>query len=282
MVSFRYHVVSLAGVFLALATGIVLGSATLVPATTNPPAPTTVPTTSASADEFVRTVAPRLVKGALSGRKVVVLLAPDAPSAAQNELLAMLRVAGASVTGQVRLRAELFDPGSSAALDQVASGVLPNGLTLPATTPLDRVATELAATLVSSTRGSDGSASDRSRVVGALTAANLLTTEGSLPTSAADLVVLLAGPARGAALTTVTTAFSQRVGTVVAAPLSATRGSGVLAALRGQTGLASDVDGVDTPQGLVTVILALAEQVGGRSGHYGSGAGARATVPTLP
>jgi hypothetical protein len=241
---------------------------------------TQVPTNTA--DEFALAVGPRLVKDALAGRTVLVLLTSDAPAAARKDLVAQLRVAGATVSGQVRLLATLFDPSSAATLDRVAAGVPPSGVTLPQTTPLDRVATELAATLVTSTRGTNGSASARGRVLGALIAADLLAVEGGAPTAAADLVVLLAGPAKGTDVAAVAAAFSKRVGTVVAAPLSATEGSGVLAILRQQGAEASDVDSVDTPQGLVATVLALVEQAAGRSGHYGSGPGARAAVPVLP
>jgi hypothetical protein len=282
VVSFRYHLVSLAGVLLALAAGIVLGSAALAPAA----APRTVapPTQlgTSTADEFALAVGPRLVKDALAGRTVLVLLTSDAPPVARKDLVAQLRLAGATVSGQVRLRPDLFDPSSAATLDRVAAGVVPGGVTLPQTSPLDRVATELAATLVTSNRGINGSASARGRVLGAFTAADLLTVEGGAPTTAADLVVLLAGPTKGVEVAAVAAAFAQRVGTVVAAPLSATDGSGVLAVLRQQGGEASDVDGVNTPQGLVATVLALVEQAAGRSGHYGSGTGARAAVPALP
>jgi hypothetical protein len=282
MVSFRYHVVSLAGVLLALAAGIVLGSAALAPAS----APrTVVPRTqvgTSTADEFATAVGPRLVKDALVGRTVLVLLTSDAPAAARKDLVAQLRVAGATVSGQVRLLPDLFRPGSSVTLDRIATAVVPKGVALPQTTPLDRVATELAATMVTSTRGSNGSASDRGKVLGALTAAALLVVEGGAPTASADLVVLLAGPSQGARVAAVAGAFAQRVGTVVAAPLSAAGGSGVLAVLRQQGGEASDVDGVNTPQGLVVTVLALVEAAAGRSGHYGSGVGARAAVPVLP
>ena len=274
MVSFRYHVVSLTAVLLALAVGIVVGT-TSVPAA---PAARQV-VVDGSGEDFARRVAPRLLKDALVGQRVLLLLAPDAP--APREVVDGLRTAGATVTAQVRLQPALLDPSGSATVDDVVAGVLPDGLTLPQTSAIERAGAELAASLVTSDQGTDAGDSGAQRVLGGFSGADLLAFDGAAPTRRATLVLVLAGPARGAALASLAASFQARVGTVVAAPLAAARGTGVIAVQRSGTGGASDVDGLGTPQALVGAVLALAEQAAGGAGHYGTGPRASGVVPDL-
>lgn len=275
VVSFRYHLVSLSAALLALAVGLVVGSAALGPVAAKPTSAPAVAVAPA-ADAFVRAVGPRLVTGALKGQRVLVLLAPDARPIG---LLAQLELAGAEVTGQLRLRPALLDDGTSATVDDVVTRLLPAGLTLPATSAVERAGVVLASALVTSTRGTDASAPEQQQVIGGFTAAGLLS--GIAPEGRATLVLLVAGPSRGAALASVGAALASRVGVVVAGPLAATRGAGALAAVRAAPSGMSDVDGAETPQGLVATVLALAEQAAGGSGHYGTGPGARDVVPDL-
>lgn len=277
MVSFRYHLVSLAAALLALAVGIVVGTTGL---TAQPAASTAGPASvDASAEDLARQVAPRLTDEALLGQQVLLLIAPDAP--ASREVVAGLRAAGAEVTGQVRLAPALLDPANGTTVDDVVAGVLPAGLDLPATTALERAGTELAAALVTSSQGKEVDEADRQRVLGGFTGADLLSFDGAPPARSATLVLLLAGPARGSALASLAAAFQQRSGTVVAASSSAARGTGVLAVLRAGATPTSDVDGLGTAQGLLALVLALAEQVAGGAGHYGTGPGAGSVVPDL-
>jgi hypothetical protein len=44
-------------------------------------------------------------------------------------------------------------------------------------------------------------------------------------------------------------------------------------------GKVSTVDNIASPQGRATALLALAEQIEGRAGHYGIGSGATALMP---
>jgi len=275
VVSFRYHLVSLSAVLFALSVGVVVGSVALGPA----PAPAVVRPAAISrapAEAFARAVGPRLIKGALAGQRVLVLLAPDAhPGGLVDEL----GLAGASVTGQLRLRAGLLDPGSAATVDDVVTRVLPAGLSLTQQTPAGRAGAVLAAVLAASTRGTDASSADQQTVLGAFTGAGLLA--GAVPQARATLVLLVADATRGAALADLAAAFQERVGVVVAVPAAQVAPAGVLAVLRAQTGALSDVDGALTPQGLVATVLALAEQAGGGSGHYGTAPGAGGLVPDL-
>ena len=113
MIDFRYHLVSLISVFLALALGIVVGTTKLngkvlddlrgqVNALKNDKH--TLQTNERSlqqqlraGDRFVTDVTPRLVSGVLDGESVVLVSTTNAPSGVKNNLQEMLEAAGVKV-----------------------------------------------------------------------------------------------------------------------------------------------------------------------------------------
>ena len=255
--SFRYHLVSLLAVLLALGGGIVVGSAAVGPTEA-------APVTQARTDDgFVDAVGPRLIKGALAGQRVLVLLAPDASAAG---LPAELTKAGATVTAQLRLRPSLLDADGSATVDDVVARVVPAGVDLPDTGAVPRAAAVLAA-------GLTGDGEVDTGVYGGLSGAGLVA--GTAPTARATVVLLLTGASRGPALADLAEGLQQRAGVVAAGPAV----TPAVAELRRRTAGVSDVDGLGDTRSAVAVVLALAEQAGGGAGHYGSGAGATAVVP---
>ena len=289
MVSFRYHLTSLAAALLALAVGIVVGTTSLSaePAARTPAAADLAGTSSASsvsssdvsADDLAARLQPRVLSGALPDQRVLLLLAPDAPAGSARSVAAALRSAGASVSGQAHLLPTLLDASGAQTVDGVVAATAPPGLALPSG-GLERAGALLASALVTSERGSDLGGLAGQKVLGGFTGGSLVSFEGPAPARPATLVLLLAGPARGAALATLAASFQSRVGTVVAAPAGAARGAGVVAVLRARGRDVSDVDGLGTPTGLLATVLALAEQDSGGSGHYGTGPGADALVPS--
>ena len=148
MIDFRYHLVSIVAVFLALAIGIIVGSQALVPSVTN--RLNNVSTAEANtnrmlyahnaqlkheiaADEsFAQAAEGRLLHGLLTGESVVLVLAPGTDGGTVDGITKALQQAGAAVTGQVVLTPQFFD--TSAANEQqlhsTAVGLAP-GLALP-------------------------------------------------------------------------------------------------------------------------------------------------------
>ena len=125
MINFRYHVVSLTAVFLALAIGLVVGTAAL-----NGPVADSLrdQVTAVSRDnsnlrdqqnqyrdelnraqEFAAQVSPALLNGKLAGRKILIVALPNTQDYA-DEVIAMLAVAGAQVTAKVTVQDKFFDP----------------------------------------------------------------------------------------------------------------------------------------------------------------------------
>ena len=125
MIDFRYHLVSIVAVFLALAIGIVLGSTELQGPTYNFLNRTTAKlqnqldqTTSqrdaaqqqATQDElYAQAVQPAVLHDLLTGQRLLLVTEPGAQPSVVNGISTAAIVAGATVTGQINLAPKFFD-----------------------------------------------------------------------------------------------------------------------------------------------------------------------------
>lgn len=311
MVDFKYHVVSIIAVFLALAVGIVVGTTALNGAVldnlqgsvktlsaekrTLEGTVTTLRQQTGSDGQLVDRIAPAAVAGLLTDRRVVVVVAPNASSGDASDLQTLLEAAGATISRTVTLRPDLLDPARSGALDTLVRRVAPRGLALPDGDATQRASVELAASLLTGGGATDVSTLDAEAVVDAFNDGDLI--DKGQQGDRADLAVLLTGDpiasadptvpaARARALLSFAAAFDDAgQGAVVTGPVSSAEGTGVIQALRSDGALSdrvSSVDGVDQSQGRVAVVYALREQLDGKAGSYGTGAGAKAPLPSLP
>lgn len=116
MMNFRYHVVSLIAVFLALAIGVVLGAGPLqsrIARSVDAPAAQTAQGETAASRTLqvlsgaeakgVRTLSQKLTTGALQGANVVTVALPGADPADVSSAREALTRAGATLSGQVSL-----------------------------------------------------------------------------------------------------------------------------------------------------------------------------------
>jgi Copper transport outer membrane protein, MctB len=149
LIDFRYHLVSIVAVFLALAIGIVVGSTALQGSVvtqldrasqhelrTNRTlyAHNAQLKNQISADEaFAQAAEPSLLHGLLAGERVVLVLAPGADGATVDGVTTALTKAGAAVTGQIVLSQQFFDTGATneQALKSTATNLAPPGVGLP-------------------------------------------------------------------------------------------------------------------------------------------------------
>jgi hypothetical protein len=150
VIDFRYHLVSIVAVFLALAVGIVVGSTALQPflirslravATHEKKQIDSLLTQQRafkqqiSADEtFAQAIASRALPGLLTGQDVVIVDAPGADNQTIDGVTSALRQAGAKITGQVALQAPFFDISGNAenSLNQLSQQLAPAGVNLGA------------------------------------------------------------------------------------------------------------------------------------------------------
>lgn len=310
MIDFRYHLVSIIAVFLALAVGIVLGTAAangIVLDNLNGQVDrlradkqdlrTTLREMQTEADgndAFVKVAVPMLVADRLAGQRVVVLSAPGTPAELRSGVVTAVQQAGATITAQVRISADYADPGRDSALASLVSSLETSGRAGRTGNGAQRAAAELAAALV--TRPGNGS-QPPARAADVLTSferAGMIRLDGGGNGGNATLALLLTGPAEKARpetakataeiLLTLAAALDARSGgAVISGPLAATTNDGLLAAARDTPPVratVSTVDSADSPVGQVETVLALAGQLRGDAVSWGAGPGT--SPPVLP
>ena len=152
MIDFRYHLVSIVAIFLALSLGLLLGSTELKPYVQrglNAASKTEHNQIESllgqkqqflgqisSNNQFALANAPAMLHDVLAGQQVVLVLAPGAPGSVTSGVTQAVQTAGATVTGQLQLQTAFFDTSaaSSQKLSQVAQQYAePAGLTLAGT-----------------------------------------------------------------------------------------------------------------------------------------------------
>ena len=147
MISLRYHAVSIAAVFLALAVGVVLGASGVsdrvlaAVSTQRDDLGAQVAQLTAerdalaaqqrAADDFAGRVGPAAVRGLLAGQTVALVVAGADPQD-RDAVSGLVTQAGATVTGQVVLTDAVGDPARADQLRELASQLLPTGAQLPA------------------------------------------------------------------------------------------------------------------------------------------------------
>lgn len=301
MISFRYHIVSLVAVFLALALGIVVGTTALSGPITKDLRTQlndtkkqrdalagqvkTLQNNVDDAGQFAATYGSQLVAGTLTGQKVLLVALPDTSDTMQTGVQRQVDAAGAKITGIVTITKNYLDARLGDNIRSLAVGAArPIGITYPETSDAGR----LGAALLSYVLLGKGQKTDLPQVLGGLSADHLVTVDGNAVAPATLVVVLGHGsPAKkDYAATTqlaLVSALAQGGGHVVVAgdATSAAQG-GVVASVRnaaGDRGSVSTVDDADNALGQVSTILALAAAAKGQVGHYGTGAGADALFP---
>ncbi|MGL5859462.1 MAG: copper transporter [Angustibacter sp.] len=311
MIDFRYHLVSIVSVFLALAVGIVLGAgplrgqigqqltsqvAQLRQEKDDLRSELEVAQRERQADDDVATaMTADAVRDRLAGQAVVLVLLPGVDTSVADDLTETLTAAGARISGQVRLESSWVERGEAETRERVVADLADRAGPLDPADPLDqRIAVLLARALVTPIpAGADRPPpAAGAQALSALRDAGLLS-YGQAPTLATLAVVLAGAPDAGAsegdrsaALTgwrqVARTLDAADAGTVVAGPVDAAEPAGVVGTVRDDDALTdqvSTVDGVDRARGRVAVVLALGEQLGGDAGQYGAGAGARDALP---
>ena len=317
MIDFRYHVVSIVAVFLALAIGIVLGSTELRGAVIDGLNRTTSNLRSdlsaaqsqrdalqqqVNGDEsFARADEARLLSGLLDGQRVVLVAAPAAPGQVTSGIAAALQQAGATVTGQVNLQPKLFDPSentqqelSSLVTTLVSPGSGPSGSALQQASQLlgSAILTKNDPAAAGAGPGTSKPPADSQAVLSSYAQAGLLSATGKFA-AAATLAVVIApgslpsggssGPANQGLITLAQGLNTAGLGTVVAGSTSGSVAGSAIAALRGSNAASqiSSVDDADTLIGQIVTVQALAQELAGhKTGAYGTGPGNTAIAPS--
>jgi hypothetical protein len=310
VIDFRYHIVSIVAVFLALALGLFIGSTSL----RGPVASFISKTTEQVAgknrqlkadnsglqdnlrDEqrFETAAEPYIVGNKLAGQSVVVVSAPGVDGRTRTNVIKSLTAAGATVSGDVRLQDPLLDPEQRTFLETLSARLKVPGHAVPSGTGPQRAVKLLAEVLGTRPQSSAVPAAAATRVLSGFADGGLLTVNGGVPHSA-SLAVLIAPPPPSATadpklvqaqddlLLDLARALDRSaVGALVAGPVTSGE-TGLLKAARIDKDLSADVstvDGIDLPRGLIATVLALAEQAKGGVGSYGTRSGSQEPLPS--
>jgi Copper transport outer membrane protein, MctB len=301
VISFRYHLVSIVAVFLALALGIVVGTTALSGPITKDlrnqlndtkkqrdalaEQVKTMQTRVDDAGQFASTYGAQLVAGSLTNRRVLLVVLPGVTSGMQSGASKQIAAGGGKVSGVVTLTKNYLDQRLGSGINSLATGPShPIGLTLPETSDSGQLGGALLAYVLLG----KGQKTDLTQVLGGFSALHMVSVDGSAITPSSLIVVLAHGalkPKDYGATTelALVTALSRAGGKVVVAgdPTSAVSG-GLVASVRASAadrGTASTVDNADSAFGQVSAVLALSAVAKGQSGQYGTEQGADALFP---
>ena len=298
MISFRYHVVSIVAVFLALALGIVVGTTALNGPITKDlrnqvndtkdqrdKLATQVKSLQgqvSDAGQFASTYGSQLVAGRLKGQSVLLVSMPGSSSTVRDAVRSRVSAAGASVSGQVSLTADYVDASQGNAIVSLATNSGFN-ITLPVTSD----PAQLSAALLGFVLVGKGQATDLTQVLGGFSQLHMLNADSGLKASP-DVVVIAAGSlsqntyAQSSELALVNALAKNGGHVVVAGDASSAAQSGLVGLVRAPGGnrtAVGTVDNADGAFGQVSAVLSLADVIAGRVGQYGTQNGADALFP---
>jgi hypothetical protein len=303
VISFRYHLVSIVGIFLAFALGIVVGTAALNGAVTDglrnqvnslrdtrdnlQSENSSLTNVTKAQDAFASEYGPQLLSGALADQSVAVIQTPGSSDAATSAIVANITAAGGKVTGQITLTSDYLDPKRAGDIRSLATGSAhPVGLQLPATDD----AGQLGGALLAYVLVGPATDSDINQVLAGFAGLQMVKVKGDTVTKA-DLAVIVTGgtvddgsddTAAGMITSLASQLDTRGGGTVVAGDTPSSTKGGVVYDVRNNAALTSAISTVDNADGALGQLvtgLALAQQEAGKTGQYGTGAGAQSVAP---
>ena len=301
MISFRYHLVSLVAVFLALALGIVVGTTALNGPITKDlrnqvndlkdqrdSLTAQVKTLQGQVDDagqFASTYGSQLIANTLAGKDVLEIILPGASSEMADGLSSQISAAGGKVSGRISITSAYLDPSGGTGIVELATGPShPLGWTAPPTSNAD----ELGGSLLAYVLLGHGQSTDLTQVLGGFAGLHMVSSNGGDITPSTAVIVLAHGGLRahdyaGTAEESLVSALAAQDGNVVVAG-DATSASqdGLIAQVRASKedrAAVSTVDNANNPFGQVSTVLALAGAIGGQVGHYGTDQSADALFP---
>jgi len=309
MIDFRYHLVSLISVFLALAVGVVLGAGplqnslgtalndqvTALRENRNATQAKLEQTETAvnERDSYITQAASGLLPGTLASKNVAMVLLPDAKAEDADAIAAQLKNAGATVTGRVSLTSTWVDL-SRENYRSTFSGQVQGHLDSTTSKDANGILGEALAKALTANDGSSRVLMDMLSVTVDKSGTPFISVD-STPTAAAEMIVVV-GPrpqASSGKRATVEASPGEdpkawakalegtagRAPTVVAG--SADGDGGVVGIIRSEKAKVTTIDSVGQIAASVSTPLALASTRAGTTGHYGFDKGAEAVMPPV-
>jgi hypothetical protein len=313
VIDFRYHLVSIVSIFLALAVGILLGAGPLqedlgktlsnqvstlrkekdVLRTQLQQAEARVD----ASDKFVTAVTPTLTESRLGGRSAVIVTLPGTDASLVTGVTKALTSSGATVSGTVEVQDAWTDPAKRSFRDQLLASLAPLvGLEETSGSLDSRMGALLArALVVDRVSDADQPSTNATQALTGLKEAGLTSFDGDGPAPATLAVVVAPAPDESlpsdqqdadlsawVALAAQLDAASN--GAVVVGDEGGTTTGGLVSAVRADDAVAakvSTVDDIAAAMGRIALVYALRQQMVGEAGQYGVGESASALLPPL-
>jgi hypothetical protein len=312
MIDFRYHIVSIVAVFLALGLGLLVGATALQPTAlgglislsqrehqqigaalaTNRQLNRQLD----SNDQWAQANAPHLLHGLLAGERVVLVEAPGASSQVVSGVSDALAEAGATVSGQVQIQDKFLDTSRTTQqqLTQLAQHFTPVAAGLQGS-PVAQASQAIAGAILTRDGAGQPVAGQRDSAGAALLngfgAEGFLAVNGQPDARATLAVVIIPDTPQSASISNpqsqrlVTLAQQLNLagqGTVVAGAVDGSGPGSAIDVMRngGRAGHLSSVDNANHTIGQIVVAQALAEQLRGVSGSYGATSSAASAAPS--
>ncbi|HTA00353.1 MAG TPA: copper transporter [Streptosporangiaceae bacterium] len=306
MIDFRYHLVSIIAVFLALAVGLVVGSTALsgkAEEVLNLAQRSAVSRNNAliknnealknqvNADQaFAQAGSQRLIGGLLTHDKVVLVVAPGANGAVTKGVTAALQQAGATVTGEVDVQSSFLTTSAATETELTTlahslaaqAGLAPPVQSQSPVAGQQAAAALLAAALLDPTAGSSRLSATASAAILTGLEQNGFVSANSTPATATQAVLIAPGgpPPQPATSNAVVSALTAQLsaassGTVMAGAVDSIGTGSTISYESSQPHAVSTVDFADTETGQIIVIQALKNLLDGKApANYGVDPGA--------
>ena len=309
MIDFRYHLVSLISVFLALAVGVVLGAGplqnslgtalndqvTALRENRNATQAKLEQTETAvnERDSYITQAASGLLPGTLASKNVAMVLLPEANAEDADAIATQLKNAGATVTGRVSMTTTWVDV-SRENYRSTFSGQVQGHLGSTNSKDANGILGEALAKALTANDDSSRVLMDMLSVTVDKSGTPFISVD-STPTAAAEMIVVVgprpqASSGKGATVEASPgedpKAWAKALeGTAGRAPTvvvgSADGDGGVVGIIRSEKAKVTTIDSVGQIAASVSTPLALASTRAGTTGHYGFDKGAEAVMPPV-
>ena len=309
MIDFRYHLVSLISVFLALAVGVVLGAGplqnslgtalndqvTALRENRNATQAKLEQTETAvnERDPYIPQAATSLLPGTLASKNVAMVLLPDAKAEDADAIGTQLKNAGATVTGRVSLTSTWVDL-SRENYRSTFSGQVQGHLGSTNSKDANGILGEALAKALTANDDSSRVLMDMLSVTVDKSGTPFISVD-STPTAAAEMIVVVgprpqASSGKGAPVEASpgedpkawAKALEGAAGRAPTAAVGSADGDGgVVGIIRSEKAKVTTIDSVGQIAASVSTPLALASTRAGTIGHYGFDKGAEAVMPPV-
>jgi hypothetical protein len=296
VISFRYHVVSMLAVLLALAAGVALGGGPLSDlgrggddATQRAEARSTelsnrleeAGLTDSFQDEFAQDLSAGAVSGSLSSRPVVLITMPGADEKVVTSLSDLVGEAGGSVSGTYAVQPTLVSENEKSLVDTLGSQLAeqPEGKDVAASAPtyerMGQIIGRAVASVKDTGEAADSSAKD---LLSSLKGADLFAQDGGEGTRGSLVLVVLGDEPEhpdesDKIFAGLMAGLADQSDGVVLAGSTRSGDDGLLSVLRDDVAFSANVstaDSTDTTAGRIAAVLALAADGSGTTGQYGA------------